>query len=718
MLLTRFLAAATVLLSTLASVLVDATYSLSSSQLRQRRLQTSVSSLQSLVSGLRRAIPDEEDPAFVRFYKRYCAPKGGVETAVEKKKSRRQNRPWKRHNAYQGYRVRRDVDNAAATADSFDSAALPGSPSGSAESAPGAAASMSATNALNLFPEDDAQAEREMGIGSALSLIGGELNTHSISIKRIRRALENLARELMQTTSSLGNTDEEFAKFAQQIQTLSEQHADRILDMGAQLQAISKDAMERDQMLEQMIYNLTDMTSNIRMIAQEQEEAIKNLRSQDSDIDESLDLLGMEDAKLHAADQSLKDGIAVLQFNISGLVLMAEIHGNDLLTQREEINLMKKTVEDHAQRIEDLEELEKLDRKLRQEQENRINQLLASTKGLADRMTASERNAAELAKNVGDLQATTAELTKTTQALKAADEELQGSLSSGSNNAAELLSLIRDQGRQIDELKEMNMKLQDDDNKLAAFLADSSNKTELLIGRLALQKQRLDGFKSDQVGLEGKLLDLGSTVSKHGGALEVHQGHIKNIKDTRDDDFEFLNNLHGGVKGHVNVSIDQLQKKLGNLNSAIDGLKRAVRKDCPEGFIPAPPGMFSCYKFVLVPNSHADARLECQEEGADLIAIESPDEHMFVTEYIKNRPELRTRSYWTSGTDQHEEAHWKWLSTDQPITGYTKWSPGEPNGARVENCIELRASFGFHWNDLICTNKLGAVCEYTYPARR
>ena len=66
--------------------------------------------------------------------------------------------------------------------------------------------------------------------------------------------------------------------------------------------------------------------------------------------------------------------------------------------------------------------------------------------------------------------------------------------------------------------------------------------------------------------MEGKLLDLGTTVSRHGGLLEVHEGHIKNIKDTRDDDFKFLNNLHGGVKSHVNVSIDQLQKKLGNLN--------------------------------------------------------------------------------------------------------------------------------------------------------
>merc|ERR1712176_1336263 len=61
-----------------------------------------------------------------------------------------------------------------------------------------------------------------------------------------------------------------------------------------------------------------------------------------------------------------------------------------------------------------------------------------------------------------------------------------------------------------------------------------------------------------------------------------------------------------------------------------------------------PPGMFSCYKFVLVPYYHADAREYCKEEGADLVAIESPDEHMFVTNYIKNRPELRTRSYWTS----------------------------------------------------------------------
>ena len=144
------------------------------------------------------------------------------------------------------------------------------------------------------------------------------------------------------------------------------------------------------------------------MIAQEQEEAIKGLRGQDSDIREEMDDLRLEDGKLHAADQSLKDGIAVLQFNISGLVLMAEIHGNDLLTQREEINLLKKTVEDHAQRIEDLEELEKLDRKLRQEQENRINQLFDSTGSLADRMTASERNAANLAKNIGDLQETAA----------------------------------------------------------------------------------------------------------------------------------------------------------------------------------------------------------------------------------------------------------------------------------------------------------------------
>jgi hypothetical protein len=37
-------------------------------------------------------------------------------------------------------------------------------------------------------------------------------------------------------------------------------------------------------------------------------------------------------------------------------------------------------LQDHAQRIGDLEELEKLDRKLRQEQENRLNQLLDSTR--------------------------------------------------------------------------------------------------------------------------------------------------------------------------------------------------------------------------------------------------------------------------------------------------------------------------------------------------
>ena len=70
-------------------------------------------------------------------------------------------------------------------------------------------------------------------------------------------------------------------------------------------------------------------------------------------------------------------------------------------------------------------------------------------------------------------------------------------------------------------------------------------------------------------------------------------------------------------------------------------------------------------------------------------------------------------SYWLGGNDIETEGVFKWVKSDLPMT-YTDWSPGQPDDAGGEDCMELRGAFQYHWNDLPCNIPHHFICEAPY----
>jgi len=68
--------------------------------------------------------------------------------------------------------------------------------------------------------------------------------------------------------------------------------------------------------------------------------------------------------------------------------------------------------------------------------------------------------------------------------------------------------------------------------------------------------------------------------------------------------------------------------------------------------------------------------------------------------------------YWVGGTDTNVEGTWVWEGTGKRIINYMNWHQNEPNnGGGNEDCLELRRSYGWIWNDANCGNQNLFICE-------
>ncbi|XP_042213264.1 uncharacterized protein LOC121860243 [Homarus americanus] len=63
------------------------------------------------------------------------------------------------------------------------------------------------------------------------------------------------------------------------------------------------------------------------------------------------------------------------------------------------------------------------------------------------------------------------------------------------------------------------------------------------------------------------------------------------------------------------------------------------------------------------------------------------------------------------GTDIDKEGQWRKTMGGEPLT-YIPWSPGEPNGWRIDNCLVL-SNYNYRWGDVGCYNKLCFSCSRT-----
>ncbi|XP_060077907.1 perlucin-like [Ylistrum balloti] len=136
---------------------------------------------------------------------------------------------------------------------------------------------------------------------------------------------------------------------------------------------------------------------------------------------------------------------------------------------------------------------------------------------------------------------------------------------------------------------------------------------------------------------------------------------------------------------------------------------------CPYGFSVHGD---SCYMVVGLNSTWIEAKKYCDVLGGDLAVVESAEEEGYIVNLLKQIDSAGTifpENYWLDGTDVVKEGEFRWMGKNGnsiPIAGYTNWAPGQPdNGGHLENCLEIRFSFGILWNDLDCNAKQNFICE-------
>ncbi|CAK6949578.1 lactose-binding lectin l-2-like [Scomber scombrus] len=125
-----------------------------------------------------------------------------------------------------------------------------------------------------------------------------------------------------------------------------------------------------------------------------------------------------------------------------------------------------------------------------------------------------------------------------------------------------------------------------------------------------------------------------------------------------------------------------------------------------------PPFWFTfnnrCYKYVSTHMTWADAELYCVSEKANLVAIQSQEEHDFVKSLIKNFDHAEGRT-WIGLSDTQKEGGWMW--SDGGTVDFVFWDAQQPNNeGGNENCVHNNHGEDRKWNDIECSLTYPSVC--------
>jgi hypothetical protein len=214
----------------------------------------------------------------------------------------------------------------------------------------------------------------------------------------------------------------------------------------------------------------------------------------------------------------------------------------------------------------------------------------------------------------------------------------------------------------------------------------------------------------------------------HAPALTSMEANIDNNPVLTTLDFPVLANAYGEVYGNQELgecTIATLNHDLflrGSRDLLVD---RGGNKDetcsrdilCPELTI---AGATGSYRQCLVSKAYADARADCQANGADLVVFDDATEYnAFAAAAVAGKIlQNSTIGY----TDAAVEGTWVWVTN---VSGYVPgpaapfWHPGEPNNAydwgtgHDEDCAQLMSNGRV--NDIRCSAQLGYICEAAPP---
>ncbi|XP_007114251.2 CD209 antigen [Physeter macrocephalus] len=150
-----------------------------------------------------------------------------------------------------------------------------------------------------------------------------------------------------------------------------------------------------------------------------------------------------------------------------------------------------------------------------------------------------------------------------------------------------------------------------------------------------------------------------------------------------------------GAQVQMQSNLEEILQHLTWMNATLGGLCHP----CPWNW-----ELFQgrCYLFSWTQTDWKSAVSACQDIGARMVIIKSPEEQKFLKIwYVRyNKPS------WIGLSDHHNEGSWKWV--DNSPLQLSFWKKGEPNNHEDEDCVEL---YNDGWNDGKCSTQNSWICE-------
>ncbi|XP_075894955.1 C-type mannose receptor 2 [Nelusetta ayraudi] len=131
-----------------------------------------------------------------------------------------------------------------------------------------------------------------------------------------------------------------------------------------------------------------------------------------------------------------------------------------------------------------------------------------------------------------------------------------------------------------------------------------------------------------------------------------------------------------------------------------------VKSSGCETFWDTDPLTDSCYQFNFQATlSWSEARISCQQQGADLLSITKLHEQTYINGLLTGY----SAALWIGLNDLDIQGGWQWA--DSSPLKYLNWETEQPKNAEEENCAVIRTESSGRWQNRDCSVALPYVCK-------
>ncbi|KAJ3601174.1 hypothetical protein NHX12_032147, partial [Muraenolepis orangiensis] len=131
-----------------------------------------------------------------------------------------------------------------------------------------------------------------------------------------------------------------------------------------------------------------------------------------------------------------------------------------------------------------------------------------------------------------------------------------------------------------------------------------------------------------------------------------------------------------------------------------------VKTNNCETFWDTDPVTGSCYQFNFQSTlSWYEARVSCQQQGADLLSITKLPEQTYINGLLTSY----SAALWMGLNDLDTNGGWQWA--DSSPLKYLNWESDQPKHEEEENCAVIRTESSGRWQNRDCSVALPYVCK-------